>query len=372
MNKVGILYDSVSQNTGDIAIGIAIEQALAARGVKAVNISPYDAKKYQDHKLIIGGGQLLRDPGDDFYDLFRVSGSHILNSVGLSGENDYSYLNTYSFASARTEEEAKTLRRATKKKIKVVPCTTTIMQSKKYEIPGLDLKPGEKVVGIHLVPDALIKCPNIIAIINNIPHKKVFIPFTHYNCDESFMKSLPVDKSNAVVLGKLGPLELHSVISQMSYTIVSSLHATIFSFTQNVPFVSMYQRKTFEYLKDRKLEKFIFTNQTSFDSALRSVEDSPKDMTKIVKSDLKKVNRAIDDFVGLLKNEKPLGLVHKRDHARERDKLEIEQLKSVVEGRDVLMHNLIYHNIRENEATNAQLRSVIEELNDRLNFRMEV
>lgn len=376
-SRVGLLYDSISSNTGDIAIGIALKQALSKRNIFAEIIDPFSYDKDEYDTVIVGGGQLLRDPGDSFYDLFRIKGNHILNSVGVSGKKAFSYLKDYAYLSARSTYEAEILESFVDHKVSVVPCTTTILESEKYTIPGLDLKSGEKVVGIHIIPDVLINCPDIITIINNIPHKKVFIPFTHYNQDASFMKYLPFDKSNSIMLDKLEPLELHSIISQMDYVIVSSLHASIFAYTQNVPFISMYQKKTHDYFKDRQLEKYVYETQDQLDSLIKEIELSPPDMRRIIRKDKKTVEKAINTYADVIKSRiaNSKDFVEKDNYAsRLRNlNLEIQQLKGVVEKRDLLIHNIIYQNIRSHEdvlkSLNLQLKkqaSVIEELKNEL------
>ena len=365
MKKVGILYDSVSSNTGDIAICIALQQGLARRNIQAEIINPFDYDAKSLAPLIIGGGQLLRDPGDDFYDMFRAKGAHILNSIGVSGTKDFKYLSRYKYLSARSTPEAEILHEQTGKQVSVLPCTTTILESPHHQIKGLDLKKGEKVVGIHLVPDTMLICPDLIQIINAIPHKKVFIPFTHYNFDKSFMESLPIDKSNAIVLGKLEPLQLHSVISQMDYVIVSSLHASIFAYSQNVPFISMYQKKTYDYFKDRRLGGRIFKNQEQLKGLIDSTEKSPRSMRTSVERDKAAVNSALDAFASIIKR-KPDVKISKTLKGVQADikrlRLENKQLSAAITKRDILNHNTIYHDMATAESHRQELLESIQRL----------
>jgi len=368
---VGILYDSVSLNTGDIAIGVALIQVLEKRGIKARILDPYTYKNDPSRTVIVGGGQLLRDPGDDFYDKFRIKGKHILNSVGVSGTKDFSYLKDYLYVSTRSTFESNVIKGYVGKGVDVIPCTTTLLESKKYTIPGLKSKPGEKVVGIQLVPDVLITCPDIIQIINNIPHKKVFIPFTHYNQDASFMKNLPFDKTNAIMLDKLEPLELHSAMSQMDYVIVSSLHASIFAYTQNVPFISMYQKKAHDYFKDRKLDNFVYTNQEQLVGLIDLVENSNIDMSEKIEKDRAMVNKTIDKYVEIINSTSTTAQYEEgsddiKASALRRLQLEVKQLEGVVGKRDVLMNNMIYENMRSSEKKLNTLRDYISELENKL------
>ena len=80
---VGLLLDSLSQNTGDQAILEVMTGFLAREQKQFAILSPlgFDANAYQP--IIIGGGHLLRDRGDWFYDAFRVPGKHVLNAAGV-------------------------------------------------------------------------------------------------------------------------------------------------------------------------------------------------------------------------------------------------------------------------------------------------
>ena len=366
--KVGLLYDSVSNNTGDIAIGIALKQALSEYKFDIDILNPFDYNPSIYSTIIVGGGQLLRDPGDKFYDNFRAKGSFILNSVGISGTKAFGYLKDYQYLSARSTYESRIIENSINKKVLTVPCTTTILASKKYEIKNLNLKPGEKVVGIHVIPDALIKCPDLIEIINKIPHKKVFIPFTHYNYDQSFMTHMPFDKSNSIILDKLSPLELHSVISQMNYVIVSSLHASIFAYSQNVPFISLYQKKVYDYFKDRGLENYVYKNQQELVKLIEKIESNPPDMQGIIKKDKKAVEKTISKFAQIVNsahietnNLKSTGDVPGENRI-EKLQLEKEQARLVIEKRDVLVHDVIYKYVKLHDQTVSLWRSETERL----------
>jgi len=369
--RVGLLYDSVSLNTGDIAIGIALQQMLTKEGVEAEIINPFSFSEKDYSMIIIGGGQLLRPVGDVFYDNFRVKGGYILNSVGVSGGDTLDYLSSYKYVSARSSMEAEELEKFTRSTVKVLPCTTTVLSSGKYNIPGLENKPEEIIVGIHLVPDALIVAPDLVEIINRIPHKKVFMPFTHYNHDASFMTSLPFDMSNAIMLDTLSPLELHSVISQMSYVIVSSLHASIFAFSQNVPFMTLYQDKVKNYFQDRQLEGFIFSNQQQLEKLIVKMDHIKPDMTGIIKKDKAKVKSAIKTFIKIISESVPVEtkerqLIDQNTAELALKDLKIEQLKSVVQGRDVLLHDMVYAGIRNGDAIRGGYESIVSDQQEKI------
>lgn len=291
-----LLFDSISRNTGDIAIGIAGRQVLAARGIESDIVDPF--AEYDSEPLIIGGGELIRDAGDDFYDRYRRAGGHILNAAGVwTSAQDLGYLRDYRFVSARSQVEVDHLR-TWAPDARLLPCTTTLLESPHFEIEGIE--PGETVVGIHVVPHTLRLIENLTEIINAIPHKKVFIPFTHYNSDASFMRSLPFDWSNSVVLPDLAPLELHSVLGQMSYALVSSLHASIFAYSQGVGFGSIHQTKAADYFNDRGLGDFIIRDESGFRDVIDRLENGGFDAADQLAKDKAAVNAAYDEYATIL------------------------------------------------------------------------
>ena len=292
-----LLFDSVSRNTGDIAIGLAAAQLFQARGIPSELVNPFQ-KKFPS-PLIVGGGELVRMKGDPFYDSYRPRGPHILNAAGVwSAADDLGYLNEYAYVSARSLHEQEVLSKSVTG-AKVLPCTTTLLQSDHFEIPGIE--PGEPVVGIHMVPHSLRLIEDLLPIIDAIPYKKVFIPFTHYNGDSSFMKSLPFNKDNSIVLDQLNPLQLHSVIRQMNYVVVSSLHASIFAYSQNIPFASIHQKKAEYYFQDRGLSSHLVRNDSELIAMLARLDTETFDFSSLITADARRVESAFDQFAEILR-----------------------------------------------------------------------
>lgn len=291
-----LLFDSISRNTGDIAIGIAGQQVLAARGIESDIVDPFDG--FDSSPLLIGGGELIRDAGDDLYDRYRRTGGHILNAAGVwTSAQDLGYLRDYRFVSARSQVEVDHLRTWVPD-ARLLPCTTTLLESPHFEIEGVE--PGEPVVGIHVVPHTLRLIESMTEIINAIPHKKVFIPFTHYNSDASFMRAMPFDWSNSVVLPDLDPLQLHSVLGQMTYAVVSSLHASIFAYSQGVGFASIHQTKAADYFNDRGLGDFIIRDESGLRDGLDRLENGGFDASEQLIADRAAVNAAYDEYAVIL------------------------------------------------------------------------
>ncbi|TFC55939.1 polysaccharide pyruvyl transferase family protein [Cryobacterium sp. TMT2-15-1] len=329
-----LLYDSVSPNTGDIAIGLAGQQAFAELDVRARIIDPFEPN--MPSPLIVGGGELIRVTGDPFYDSFRQRGRHILNAAGVwSSADDLDYLREYAFVSARSQREVEVLRKWVPD-AEVVPCATTILKSDHFEIPGVEQ--GEPLVGIHMVPHSLRLIEDLIPLIDAIPYKKVFIPFTHYNSDASFMKSLPFDRTNSVILDRLTPLQLHSVIGQMKYVTVSSLHASIFAYSQNVPFISVHQKKAEYYFADRGLIENLVKSRAEFVEQLNRLEEERPDYSSLVEADQARVRTTFLRYRDLISDhstadwrESPAAL------SSVRDVIMLDQAQHVIGDRDLAL-----------------------------------
>lgn len=334
-----LLYDSISRNTGDIAMGIAASQLLGGHGVSTSIVDPLCARMPQ--QMIIGGGELIRPTGDSLYDVFRQPGAHMLNSAGVwDTADDLDYLKGYAHVSARSSREVDVLRKWVPE-AELVPCATTMLHSDHYEIPGTE--PGELLVGIHMVPHALRMIEDLIPLVNAIPHKKVFIPFTHYNGDASFMRHLPFDKSNSVFLDTLTPLELHSAIGQMSHVLVSSLHASIFAYSQNVPFASVFQQKTHNYFDDRGLRAHIVTNRDQLQNMIHRLDAETFDFTASVENDTAVITRTFATYANILQEAQtlsetvPLAALADPDTNRVRGEILLNQAEQIIEDRDVTL-----------------------------------
>jgi hypothetical protein len=298
---IPLLFDSISKNTGDMAIGIAARQLFAKRGIETVTPSPFDSEL--TGPAVVGGGELIRDSGDSFYDAFRRTGPHILSSAGVwTSADDLGYLNDYAFVSARSTREVEVLQRSVAG-ARVLPCATTLLESDRFQIPGVS--GAEPVVGIHLAPHALRMIEDIVDIVDSIPYRKLFLPFTHYNGDRSFMAALPFDTSNAVLLDDLQPLELHSVIGQLKYLVATSLHASIFAYSQNVPFASIYQKKVGFYFSDRGLQDHVVATGDALRDLLERLNGEAFDFSHLIESDRAEVESAFDQFAEIARTSQP-------------------------------------------------------------------
>src|SRR6185437_6754410 len=99
MEHVGILYDSVSDNTGDKAVGVVMKRLLTSWGITHEVVDPFVIQPNNYSSLVIGGGELIGPSGEEFYDSFRVPGAHILNTVGLRSADHLEFLRDYRYIS---------------------------------------------------------------------------------------------------------------------------------------------------------------------------------------------------------------------------------------------------------------------------------
>lgn len=363
-----LLFDSISTNTGDLAIGIANAQLLQQRGIDSTVVDPF--AEHGEPSLLVGGGELIRPRGDAFYDAFRPEGRHILHAAGVWTDADHlDYLDSYQYVSARSTIEADVLRQA-RPDARVLPCSTTLLESPRFEIPGA--RPNEPLVGIHLVPHALGLIPDLVSIINAIPGRKVFLPFTHYNADYSFMSALPFDRDDAIVLGRLSPLELHSVIGQLDYAVVSSLHASIFAFSQNVPFASIHQKKVEYYFADRDLAAHVVSTGDELEELARRLAHEKFDFSESIARDRAAVVEAFDDYAEFLHSRNappPIQTSDERAVSLERrSSILLDQAEKVIGDRDHALalsearRHLALGELAERTRHVAQLDAVVNEL----------
>ena len=142
--KIGLLFNSVSDNMGDKAIGLVLQRMLAAKRIPFEIVDPFCPDLSNIAMLVIGGGELIRAPGHPFYDAFRVSGPHVLNSVGVLDGAATEYLDEYPIVTVRTEADRAQLGRG-----EVVPCLT-LLYSDRYQNHQDISRVPEGAIGIHL------------------------------------------------------------------------------------------------------------------------------------------------------------------------------------------------------------------------------
>lgn len=283
-----------------MAIGISIKNLLKKNGIKfdELVIGQYNPLDYD--KIIIGGGHLIRPSPDVFYDKFKISGNHILNSVGIVGDpSDLYYLNNYEYISVRSSGDKEKLK-GIKKDVYIVPCTTMCLE----DIDNLSIEPIAPSIGIHLIPwifktkeeeDSFIKWANAL------PFNIYFLPITHYNYDINYMRYLQNKIKNSNLLPILSPLEIFTLIGKFNYFISNSLHGAIFSYIHNIPFIlyNLDEKMRF-FMEDRGLIEYLFNNYEMQEKFGLLIEKKP-DYSKLIKQDKEKINNHIQKMLSVLK-----------------------------------------------------------------------
>ena len=299
MTKVGILYDNISGNTGDVAIGISVRKILDDLDVRYDELVPgnFDPREYE--LIIVGGGHILRPGPDFFYDKFKIAGPHILNAAGILGNpDDLAYLNDYRYVTVRSTRDREKLEQAGIR-AEVVPCTTMLLEDAE-ELPCDTRGPA---LGIHLLPGMFESETERMFVewASALPYRKYFIPITHYNRDYLYLDRICslVDNSETVPL--LSPREISAFIGKMDYFIGCSLHGGIFSYRHNVPFILFdYDEKMRSFMEDRGLERYLFRDAGELIKAFSLMESEKPDYSGKIESDLEVLSRHLDRLGSLL------------------------------------------------------------------------
>jgi len=283
MKKVGILYDNISGNVGDQAIGISVREMLAEMGVDYEELVPGRFNPSDYRTLIIGGGYLLQPSPDFFYDKFRVPGKHILNCCGIFGSpDDLQYLNDYLYVTVRSNGDKQKLSYLSRE-VTVVPCTTMLLK----DLPRFDLKIQKPSIGVHLC-EGVVDEKTFVEYLSKQPFHIYFLPITHYNRDFTSMGRLSQKVKNSTLLPILRPEEIYTVIGNFDYFICTSLHGAIFAYVHNIPFV-LYdsQDKQRFFMEDRRLDSYLFRSFDELKARFEELQNSKPDYSTALANDSK-------------------------------------------------------------------------------------
>ncbi len=283
MKKVGILYDNISGNVGDQAVGISVREMLAEMGVDYEELVPGRFNPSDYRTIIIGGGYLLQPSPDFFYDKFRVPGKHILNCCGIFGSpDDLQYLNDYLYVTVRSKGDKQKLS-CLSREVTVVPCTTMLLK----DLPRFDLKIQKPSIGVHLC-EGVVDEKAFAEYLSKQPFHIYFLPITHYNRDFTSMGRLSQKVKNSTLLPILRPEEIYTVIGNFDYFICTSLHGAIFAYVHNVPFV-LYdsQDKQRFFMEDRKLDSYLFRSFDELKARFEELQNSKPDYSTALANDFK-------------------------------------------------------------------------------------
>ena len=147
------------------------------------------------------------------------------------------------------------------------------------------LKIPPNTIGFHFHSVSYANVPDVHHVIKRLPnYSTAFIPFTHYYNDAATMELVANRVPGSLFLGKYEPEELISIIGKLRAFVCSSLHAAIFAYMNNVPFlVFPYSPKVERFLKDRNLERFTFRNSTDLEQKLADILANPPDYLEFPK-----------------------------------------------------------------------------------------
>ena len=304
---IGLLLDSVNDNTGDKAIRIVMERFLKSRRLDYDLLDPFSPSKYLYKTVIVGGGELLQDKGHSLYDNFRIKGPNILNTMGVNTTQDLEYLTDYLYVSVRSKADRQRLGDVdVDKEVKVVPCVTMLMEGKETDI-HLD----RNSIGFHFHWVSFSACPDSFKYINQFKHyQKLFIPFTHYNYDGWIMKVMRSKVIGGETVGYQDPEALFGIIGKLGFLVCSSLHAAIFAYVNNVPFIVYpYCQKIEAFMQERGLEKWLFHNSKEMFRKLEALIDEQPDYSGLVIKDQERVREHFYVLNSILKTvrSKPAG-----------------------------------------------------------------
>ena len=283
MGKVGILYDNISGNTGDIAIGVSLKQIFSLLGIECDELIPGRFNPREYDTIVIGGGDLLRPRWNFFYNKFRVRGNHILNATGIVGNPpDLGYLDEYQYVTVRSNADRNKLKYL-HHEIEMVPCTTMLLE----DIQTFKWPLRHPSLGIHMFPQlSKREEKQFIEWANSLPFFIYFLPITHYNKDIEYMKKLSGKIKNSELLPILKPLEIFTIIGKFDYFISCSLHGAIFAYTHNVPFILFNVVEKMQYfMEDRELEPYLVNNFPELRDTFGGLQQSPPDYTETLRKD---------------------------------------------------------------------------------------
>jgi GT2 family glycosyltransferase len=296
MQPIGLLLDSINDNTGDKAIRLVMEDFFDQHGILYQLIDPRQTERHRFQHVVVGGGDLLRDKGEDFYDAFRIKGKHILNCVGISTSENLAYLDEYIYLSVRSAADRKRLIGVTKE-VRVVPCVSLKLRPSRSPI-----RPKRPTIGVHLHSGTVMSCPDIARYLKpDRSHNVLFLPFTHYENDYQTMLRIAPDIEGSKSTGYLDPRELLDVIRQLDVLVCSSLHAALFAYAMNIPFLVFPSAENIDaFMEERGLSQWMFRTSTELQDRLQAILHKPPDYSTAVKEDLQTIDEHFHRLRGLL------------------------------------------------------------------------
>src|SRR5262249_10939260 len=147
-------------------------------------LSPLGFTAQRYHRIIVGGGHLIRDRGDWYYDAFRVPGRHILNTPGVSTSSDLEYLSEYTYESVRSSRDRERVASASPVAV-VSPCVSLRSEPNKN---GATSEKGS--IGFHFHNQSWAACGDDSLFVEFKDYPQSLIPITHYNGDYWLLRNV--------------------------------------------------------------------------------------------------------------------------------------------------------------------------------------
>lgn len=283
MPYIGLLWDSVSNNTGDKAIGIVLQRALHAAEIPFRILDPFRPDVEDVSTVIVGGGAIIRPRNHPFYEAFRVPGKQILNTPGVAeGSQDLEYLQDYRFVSVRSQYDHQLINGIGT----VAPCLSMLYKNYLPDgQPPFEIPSG--AIGIHVsyaFAEEAVLLAQRLRKLNIGPI--VWIPITHYVNDRALMRVLARHVPNSIVLPEMNPDDTFRAIGQLRALVSCSLHGAIFAYTQNIPFLLFkHPAKMQAFMVDRNLAAYLFGSADEITSKLPEFIENPPGFTVQLSND---------------------------------------------------------------------------------------
>lgn len=258
----GFLWDSLTPNIGDQAIGLTLLRLAARKGVDRLRPVCIGEPVPGEHAiLVVGGGELLTTPGHGYYDLFRPPGEHVLCSVGTSGAlEDVSYLQSYRLVSVRSEWDLANLADL-RREVEVAPCLTVLFSEVAEASGRPSAQPG--ALGLHVNAATVSGGGRALyeALRDMDLNQAAFFSFTHYNRDSRLESVLSEALQLPAPIVPSGADEAFELIRSLRAVVATSLHATLFAYVSGIPFLSFaYSPKVRAFAEERGLGDRLLTS----------------------------------------------------------------------------------------------------------------
>ncbi|HEX2253061.1 MAG TPA: polysaccharide pyruvyl transferase family protein [Thermoanaerobaculia bacterium] len=298
-----MLWDSLSRNLGDQAIGPCLLRLARRAGFERLAPVPIGAPIAESFDLlVIGGGELLHPPGHPYYDLFRVPGPHILNTVGTGGSLDAAYLSSYRLVSVRSEADRQNLE-GLDHEVRVAPCLTVLFD--RVAEAGEPIELPAAAVGVHLHSSSfrLGESAQVLEVLRQLGDRTVLVPFTHYNRDHEIQAVIAQQLGLPAPLPIGTPDQAFDVIRRLGALVTTSLHATIMAYIAGVPFLAIdYASKVARFLRERELSHRLVASFAEVGSRLDLLRSSSVEWQDRLASDRRRAGDLLDAILAELED----------------------------------------------------------------------